>query len=70
MRSFYASVIRSLLSLWVVTAINAQETKRTEPIFTNDNNCEPNKSYFDYLAVGAGKEGSVCNPPMFRTTHK
>lgn len=59
MRTLYALVISGLLIFCAVTAAAAQQSEITDPIVTNDNNCESNKNYFDYVAVHAEKDGPI-----------
>lgn len=46
-----------MTGLLMVVPVNAaaQQKKPAETIVRNDNNCESNKAYFDYVAVHAGE---------------
>jgi hypothetical protein len=58
MSAIYAT-LTGMLMLVAVSATATQQKKPAKTIVTNDNNCESNKNYFDYVAVEAGDAGSI-----------
>ena len=55
-------IYATLTGILMLVAVNATATQQKKPaktIVTNDNNCESNKNYFDYVAVEAGDAGSI-----------
>lgn len=56
MMTFYVTLVTGLLMFGATTAGATQESRPTKPIVRNDNNCESNKAYFDYVAASAGED--------------
>ena len=59
MRPICAVLVTVLLMLLSVTTAATQQSKPAKTIVRDDNNCESNKGYFDYVAAGAGHDGLI-----------
>lgn len=58
MSTIYITLVTGLLMLLPVTT-SIQQNDVAKTIIRNDNNCESNKAYFDYVATHAGDTGSL-----------
>jgi hypothetical protein len=59
MRSILTALMAGLLLFATVNSAATQHKKSAKTIVRNDNNCESNKAYFDYVATHAGENEAI-----------